>query len=129
MENNKEPRMINHKSTSFKKMNSIRTSTKIIGFYLVFGFAWILLSDQIILRLFTDQDTLNYVQSVKGIFYVLFTALVFYGIIQKQLSLYVLTILDLKNAYEELDLGHRKSVDLENKLFNLAYYDDLTGLP
>jgi diguanylate cyclase len=129
MENNKEPRMINHNSNSSKKMSSIRTSTKIIGFYLVFGFAWILLSDQIILRLFTDQDVLNYVQSVKGIFYVLFTALVFYGIIQKQLSLYVLTILDLKNAYEELDLGHRKSVDLENKLFNLAYYDDLTGLP
>jgi len=129
MENNKKPRMINQKSSDFKRISSIRTSSKIIGFYLVFGFAWILLSDQIIIRLFTDQDTLNYVQSIKGIFYVLFTALVFYGIIQKQLSLYVLTILDLKNAYEELDLGHRKSVDLENKLFNLAYYDDLTGLP
>jgi diguanylate cyclase len=129
MENKKKPCKTNNKSKSFKKISSIRTSTKIIGFYLVFGFSWILLTDKIINRIFTDQDVLNYVQSVKGIFYVLFTALVFYVIIQKQLSLYVLTILDLKNAYEELDFGHQRSVDLENKLFNLAYYDDLTGLP
>jgi len=129
MEKNQNPRMTTRNSNMIQKMSSVRTSAKIIGFYLIFGFAWILVSDQLILLLFTHEEILSYVQSIKGIFYVLLTAVVFYGIIRNQLNLYVLTILDLKQAYEELDFGHQKSVDLENKLFNLAYYDDLTGLP
>lgn len=129
MDKKQEPRLTNLHKNNFKKMSSIKTSSKIISLYLILGFTWILLSDQVILRFFTDQEILAYVQSVKGIFYVLLTALIFYGIIKKQINLYVLTIMDLKQAYEELDSGHRKSMDLENKLFNLAYYDDLTGLP
>jgi len=129
MDKKQEPRLTSLKNRSFKRMSSVRTSSKIIGMYLVLGFTWILLSDQVILRFFTDQEILAYVQSVKGIFYVLLTALIFYGIIKKQINLYIMTIMDLKHAYEELDSGHRKSMDLENKLFNLAYYDDLTGLP
>ena len=113
-----------------KNLTSAKTDTlKIILIYVVLGFAWILLSDHILEIIFQDTETQRMLQSVKGIFYVSSTALVFYYIIYHQMINYVSTISELKKAYIELDLGHTKSVRLENKLYQIAYYDELTGLP
>jgi diguanylate cyclase (GGDEF)-like protein len=110
-------------------LNATETSLKIIIFYIIIGFAWILLSDHLIKLITTNPDYLEVLQSGKGIFYVAITAIVFYYIIHRQLDLYVNTIQTLKKAYVDLDEGHNKSVKLENKLFQIAYYDELTGLP
>jgi diguanylate cyclase (GGDEF)-like protein len=79
--------------------------------------------------IFTDPQTNALVQTIKGIFYVAFTAIIFYYIIHRQMDMYVLTIMDLKKAYVELDEGHKKSLQLEDQLYDLAYYDPLTGQP
>ena len=43
--------------------------------------------------------------------------------------MYIATISDLKMAYTGLDLSHQKALELDDKLFKVAYYDSLTGLP
>ena len=111
------------------ELNATSATTKIIIFYLVLGFSWILLSDFVITRIFTEAETLKLVQSAKGVFYVGFTAIIFYYIIHRKIDMYVMTISDLKTAYTELEQGHQKSLSLEGKLFDLAFYDPLTGLP
>jgi diguanylate cyclase (GGDEF)-like protein len=125
--------MKNEKMTKKKKnnenLNSTEASLKIIILYIAIGFLWILTSDHLIKLISDDPEVLETLQTGKGIFYVAITAFVFYYIIHRQLDLYVQTIQTLKKAYVDLDEGHHKSIKLENKLFQIAYYDELTGLP
>ena len=116
------------KKESQKSLNATATSLKIILFYLIIGFTWILVSDYVIELLFEPEQQ-NLIQSIKGVLYVLITAIVFYYIIHKQLGAYVETIENLQKAYIDLDEGHHKSLKLESKLYQIAYYDELTGLP
>lgn len=110
-------------------MNSTYAAIKIILIYLIMGFTWIITSDLILDAIFPDPETNQLAQTAKGIFYVAFTAIIFFYIIHRQMDMYVMTILDLKKAYVELDEGHKKSLQLEDQLYDLAYYDPLTGLP
>ncbi len=110
-------------------LNSNQAAIKIVLIYLTIGLAWIVLSDLVIESIFPNQDQSQIAQTIKGIFYVAFTAVIFFYIIRHQMDLYVSTITDLKKAYVELDEGHKKSLQLEDRLYDLAYYDPLTGLP
>ena len=123
--------MSNHKSSKIPqdRLNATLSSLKIILIYIIIGVLWILLSDYLVEWFFEDEETIKLVQNIKGTFYVIFTAFVFYLIILKQMNRYADTIIDLKQAYDQLDQGHEKSLNLENKLFQIAYYDELTGLP
>lgn len=119
-----------HSSSSLEKhMNSTYAAIKIILIYLVMGFTWIVTSDLILDAIFLDPETNQLAQTAKGIFYVAFTAIIFFYIIHRQMDMYVMTIQDLRKAYIELDEGHKKSLQLEDQLYDLAYYDPLTGLP
>ena len=124
----KEP--FKYTATSLEKhLNPTYAAVKIIMIYLIMGFSWILFSDWVIDVIFVDPEVNQIAETVKGIFYVAFTAIIFYYIIHRQMDMYILTILDLKKAYVELDEGHKKSLQLEDRLYDLAYYDPLTGLP
>lgn len=112
-----------------QNLNAFSATIKIIIFYVILGFLWILLSDRIVSLFDFNHETFVLIQSIKGTFYVLMTAIIFYFIIHRQIEMYIMTIYDLKNAYVELDQGHRKSLSLEEKLYDLAFYDHLTGLP
>lgn len=109
--------------------NATLVTSKIIIFYLFIGFTWILTSDYFVNLLFDDLETINRIQSIKGILYVVITAIIFFIIIHKSIKMYELTINDLKMAYKGLDLSHQKTLELDDKLFKLAYYDLLTDLP
>lgn len=120
----------NHMESSLgMHLNSNQAAIKIVLIYLTIGLAWIVLSDLVIESIFPNQDQSQIAQTIKGIFYVAFTAVIFFYIIRHQMDLYVSTITDLKKAYVELDEGHKKSLQLEDRLYDLAYYDPLTGLP
>ena len=125
---------MNQKKTEVKNkrresLSATQTALKIIALYVIIGFTWILVSDHLIKLITDNPQDLEKLQSGKGIFYVAITAIVFYYIIHHQLDLYIQTIQTLKKAYIDLDEGHHKSQKLENKLFQIAYYDELTGLP
>lgn len=117
------------KKENATQLNATAATSKIIFLYILVGFTWILLSDRVLEIFVEDPESISLLQSAKGIFYVAFTAIIFYYIIHKQVDLYISSILELQNAYQELDQGHQKSLSLEGKLFDLAFYDPLTSLP
>ncbi|MDY0074985.1 MAG: EAL domain-containing protein [Acholeplasmataceae bacterium] len=110
-------------------INAVHSTLKIILIYLIMGIVWIIGSDILIELIFQDHDAHRIIQSIKGGFYVVFTAVIFYLIIHRQMAMFVMTIVNLRRAYIELDEGHKKSLQLEDQLYDLAYYDPLTGLP
>ena len=116
-------------SKQFQSVNAVLATSKIIAIYMFVGFIWILASDYLTELLFTNESVRSTVQHLKGIFYVLFTAFIFYLIIRKQMALYEHMIINLSKANQDLSTGQSKSLSLENRLYQIAYYDELTGLP
>ncbi len=112
-----------------KNFNPTNVAAKIVLLYLVLGFIWIILSDYAVEVIFQNSENNRLIQSIKGVIYIVMTAIVFYFIIRRSIQIYAMTIIDLKHAYGELDLSHQISLELDEKLFKLAYYDSLTGLP
>ncbi|MFH1694052.1 MAG: EAL domain-containing protein [Bacillota bacterium] len=110
-------------------LNAAIIASKIIIFYLFLGFTWILTSDYLVNLIFEGSDRIRWIQSANGILYVIITGIVFYFIIHKGIRMYSITIDDLRLAYKKLDISHQKTLELDDKLFELAYYDVLTGLP
>lgn len=59
-------------------MKKIHFEYKIVFWYLVLGFLWILFSDKLLLYFIEDQELVNNFQLYKGWFYVIITAALFY---------------------------------------------------
>lgn len=110
-------------------LNAVNESIKIIIYYVLISLLWIFGSDRVLEILVDDQSLILQFQTIKGIFFVIFSGIVFYLILFNKLRLYVTSIMDLKYAYDRLDKLHNNSLELERKLYQLAYYDELTGLP
>ena len=73
----------------------VRTPFRIAALYALIGVLWILFSDRLLFALFTDPDILTSLQTVKGWFYVLLTAVLLYLLIAGMSS-------RLKSTYTEL---------------------------
>lgn len=124
----------NHRQTQKKydfdrEFNPTNMTLKIILLYLILGILWIILSDWVVNLILGESGNSQIVQSIKGIFYIFATAGVFYVVIRRSIQIYAMALTDLKFAYSELDLSHQISLELDEKLYKLAYYDALTGLP
>lgn len=119
----------NAKTEKDQHLNSKEATIRIIIYYLFLGFSWILTSDYILDFLLHGTEMYVIVQSIKGILYVIITAMVFYFIIYHRIDQYVTSLMNLNRAYEDLDQSHENSLKLEGQLYKLAYYDELTGLP
>ena len=110
-------------------LNATNESIKIIIYYILISLLWIFGSDRLLEIFVQDPDRVLRFQTIKGIFFVIFSGVIFYLILFNRISLYVASIVDLKKAYKRLDKLHQTSIDLEDKLYQKAYYDELTGLP
>lgn len=108
-------------------LNPLRSALEVISLYLLIGFSWILFSD-IVLSWFVNDPTLfERIQTIKGTFYVITSALLFYWIIKRRMDYYHeaihqqnLMTNDLKKSYDEL-------AGLERELHQRAFVDSLTG--
>lgn len=76
-------------------LKSFKEIIKIIIIYIIVGFFWIYSSDRILLYLVNDMETFNQLQTYKGAFYVLSTALLLYFLIKRYAS-------NLKESKEEV---------------------------
>lgn len=114
---------------SEKLLNPVFASLKIIAIYLIIGFLWIFVSDELLAIFVTDPVRFQQLQTYKGWFYVIITAAIFYGIIYQQMKRYVEKIHGLDLAYFELDKVHQELLAFERQLHQIAYYDELTRLP
>lgn len=66
-------------------MKKIRFEYKFTFIYLLLGLLWILFSDRLIGSMVTDHDNLTRIQTYKGWFYVIMTAILFFYILRKHL--------------------------------------------
>lgn len=109
--------------------NTIKNTIIIISIYIFVSIAWILLSDRILFMLLQDLELLESLQTIKGIFYIIATAFMFYFIIKRRMDLYGQTINHLSQVVEALERSNKSQKRLEERLYKTAYYDDLTKLP
>lgn len=85
----------------------VRRAAVVAGIYAVLGVLWILFSDDIIGRVATDAGQLNQMQTLKGWFFVLVTALILFFLVRR--------------ACRGLEEAHGEA--------SRASVDELTGLP
>ncbi len=65
---------------------NLKEESKIIIIYLIIGFSWIYFSDALLLELTTDITQFNQLQTYKGTFYVVFTAVIFFFLLKKYIG-------------------------------------------
>lgn len=89
-------------------MKKIRFEYKFTFIYLLLGLLWILFSDRLIGSMITDHDYLTRVQTFKGWFYVILTAILFFHILRKHL-------IKLRNAEKQaVESDQLKTAFLQN---------------
>ncbi|RCW57390.1 HD domain-containing phosphohydrolase [Halanaerobium sp. ST460_2HS_T2] len=77
-------------------MNFLKEEKKIIFIYILLGFAWIYFSDTLLYKLAGNSEVFRILQSFKGTFYVLATAVLLYLLIKRYVD-------NLKEQKEELN--------------------------
>lgn len=81
---------------------------KICFLYFLIGFFWIYFSDRILSYLFEDKKTMQILNTYKGIFYVLLTALLLYYLILKMLKKVDAAEKKLMESYDELSAANEE---------------------
>jgi diguanylate cyclase (GGDEF)-like protein/PAS domain S-box-containing protein len=77
-------------------------SLKVAGLYAFFGFLWILFSDRFILLFSNDLEELAHIQTYKGWFFILITAILLYLLIRLALRAQEKTAIALRHSEERL---------------------------
>lgn len=100
----------------FKKIPS---DIKISIIYIILGWCWILFSDNLVASMFSDQHTINEVQTYKGWFYVLITGILLYFLIKSDLR-------EKNRILKELEAAKKKAEESDKLktafLANLSHY-------
>jgi len=115
----------------YKNANELRYSSfKISLIYFVFGFIWILYSDNAISKyVANDIKTLKNLQIYKGLFYVLFTAIVLYLMVNNIMKVIQQKEDSREKSYKKLIESENKLKESMNEIKKFEYYDFLTCLP
>ncbi|MDP4181750.1 MAG: EAL domain-containing protein [Bacillota bacterium] len=103
---------------------------KISIIYLLVGFTWIIISDNILSNYVAkDKTMLNHFQTFKGWIYVISTAVLLYCLIKKVSNIIKEKEISKEQSYKELAESDRKLQENMKEIEKLAYYDSLTNLP
>ena len=106
--------MKNEKIPSSEKQSANRLSPKTIAFiYAFIGGLWILASDWIVELISHDPHTITQLQTYKGWFYVVLTALMFYGLIRSYGNSLMRAIVTLRDSEERNRLLMESITDYE----------------
>jgi two-component system, OmpR family, phosphate regulon sensor histidine kinase PhoR len=92
------------------------TAFEIAGIYAVLGALWILLSDSLLEMLVTDPAMLTRLQTVKGWFYVLITALLLYALIRRSTAMLLRSEESLHHRTHELQVLQEETKQERNRL-------------
>lgn len=90
------------------KMHKFKFEYRIIAGYIIVGCIWIIFSDKVLNYFIREQDLLTRLQTYKGWFYVLITAVLFYALLKSHL-------VKLRNAERKaIDSDRLKTAFLQN---------------
>lgn len=102
-------------------MAKIRFEHRITFIYILLGAVWILFSDSVLKLFIYDINYLSEIQTLKGVLYVIITALFFYFFIKKHLSKLRNTERELESHKNNLQhLVEEKTKDLDNAIGELS---------
>lgn len=135
-------REFNINSKNYVHINPRKTSIKISLIYMIIGLLWIATSDSILRLISPNIEVYNFLQTIKGFIYIGVTTILLYTLIinsinkvKKLTKVLFSNYEELNNTYEELlvaeeDLREHfnQEKEMKEKIYQLAYYDDLTGL-
>lgn len=89
-------------------------ATKIALVYLAFAIIWILLSDRLVRWLVPDVDTISWLQSAKGLGFVVVSAAVLFVLTRRYLDRAERTTEMLEEAYEQTLAGWAAALDIRD---------------
>lgn len=108
------------KESVIKQAHSMRRAVphalRITGIYLLLGILWIIFSDTLLQRLATSQAMLVRLQSVKGVVFVLVTAVIIYILLHRLLVYLYQVNQELNRSREQ----HQGTADYLKRLFEAA---------
>ncbi len=135
--------MEKQKYKNTRNISSYTIALKTTFIYGIIGLIWIWLTDLLVLHFLNDGELITLFQTYKGFFYVLATALLLFFLIKSQIE--KITVLSdklliknekletrnlqLHKTEKELRNKHQELKQEQEKTYQLAYYDSLTGLP
>jgi signal transduction histidine kinase/ActR/RegA family two-component response regulator len=100
--------MRKHYSNRLPEMHKLRFEYRIIAGYIIIGGIWIVFSDKILNYFVRDPDILTRIQTLKGWFYVVVTAILFYSLLKSHLA-------KIRNAEQKaIDSDRLKTAFLQN---------------
>lgn len=116
---------------------------KIALAYLLIAGLWIMVSDRLIIILFNDTDSISFIQTYKGFFFVALTSYILFYTLRLRIKSYKYLVTKLYDNYNELESTYEELLATEEeleekiaelnqgkeKIYQQAYYSDLTGLP
>jgi len=95
-----------------------RKALKIAAVHIIAGISWILLSDMVLGSIANDMNTLKLFGTVKGLVYTAASGLLIFVLVNKEFK-------EIRQTGEE----QQRLMEYEAKLQNMAYFDQLTGVP
>ncbi len=107
---------------------NVKAQYRIVLTYIALGTLWIFFSDIIVEFLFQDKDTLMIAQHVKGWFFIIFTGLLLFLMIRKDMNKVVKMNTKLVESYEQtingwvqvMDLRHKETTDHTKRVTKLT---------
>jgi HD-GYP domain-containing protein (c-di-GMP phosphodiesterase class II) len=93
----------------------LKSQYHIVLIYLLFGALWIFFSDMAVEYLFENKEQLIFAQNIKGWFFIIFTGLLLFVLITKEINKIKEVNTQLINSYEQTIEGWVHVMDLHNK--------------
>lgn len=96
----------------------------IAGIYGIFGFLWIMLSDEILMTFIKDVNKYKQAQTFKGWFYVIINILLLFYLVLKRSVRIMNALVDLHTTYDELQSTYEELVSIEDELTDQKKFNE-----
>jgi len=112
-----------------------KTALRIALIYMIAGVFWIVLTDSLLSLLTADKSNFSWISIVKGLVFVAVSAAIVYMLVQNLLKRLMELEIELLHASNEMEgskkeaaMSYEQMIAIKKKLYDLAYFDQLTGL-
>lgn len=117
-----------HKQDEKQVKAAFKESLSITLLYFIFAYGYLWLSDWLIVTYVDDTSLYNTIQGIKGFVSLGVIGIVYHFIVYRRIKQLIKSNERLKKVIFEAEYQNEQLARLEEKHFNLAYFDSLTGL-
>ncbi|WP_025724407.1 putative bifunctional diguanylate cyclase/phosphodiesterase [Acholeplasma granularum] len=110
------------------KKTAIRETLEITLTYFVFAYAYLWVSDWLIKEFISNPELSGIIQTIKGFISLGLIGIVYHFIVYRRIHRFLSNNDELKKLIKEFESQNKLLTELEEKHFQIAYFDSLTGL-